>query len=309
MHEKGAVERRRIRMSMTDDTAPAAETDTAETSAPGSVGDLLSSRHQRQAAHEAHAEVGEREGDEDEDEAEAPAGETTTAPAAPAAAAPAAGADAVEADPASDPRSPKWFREHMKKTAREASELRAENERLRTGQQPRTAPPERPARVLPNPSEDPEGFANAVFAQQREEMQNYQLQTTLDLSARFLKQAHGAEAFDEVFAWLDTRQDLQPVFTQQPDPWGAAYAHYQREKLAEEIGDDPAAYRKRIEEEAIARFKASQEGGEQAPAAPARPQMGRNPPPPASQVRSAAPRDPIGRFTGPAPLKTRNNFG
>lgn len=296
------------------DTPADAENDTSS-----SIGELLARRHQTQPAHEPHREVGEVS-DEDDDDDDAGSGdatppatgaqaattpETKTAPAGEAGAAqPSAGADAPAA-----PVGPKWYREEM---AKKEAELRTLRQQLATGRQPAPQPrPEPQQPELPNPAEDPVGYANALIARQQEAFSHFQLKTTLDLSARFLKQTHGAEAFDETMAWLTTRPDLEAHFTTQPDPWGSAYAYYQREKIADEIGDDPSAYRKRIEEEAIARYKASQEAGGTQAAAPSAPPRMRAPPPPApaSTVRSAAqPRDGQGKFTGPAPLKLRNNF-
>lgn len=267
-------------MSTTDDTAPAAETDTAAIDNAPLTSD----------AHELVPEA----------IAEAPA--APAASAAPAAPAPAPSAPAAPAgaDPTADAKAPKWYRDDMARQRRENAELKARLERP-----PPAAPAPKAERPpLPNPAEDPQGYHEAITRQFNTQMQQMRLEQNLNLSERIARQQHGSETFEETKAWLTTRQDLEAYFIQQPDPWAAAIAYYGREKLADEIGEDPAAYRKRIEDEIRAKVEAEFQGRQSgAPAAPA-PTMRSAPPAPASTARAAAPRDTTGRFTGPAPLKS-----
>lgn len=306
-----------------DNDTPA---DEAATGAAPSMDELLNRRHQPQAAHEPHREVGAAPSDDDDGdsagagEGENPAGEgdqpngaqvaaqpeTNAAPAGNAGEPPPSG-QAPNAD--EEPKGPRWYREHIKKVNAEKARLQRENEDLRTGRQSPQAPqPQpRPQPELPNPAEDPVGYANAILGLQQERFESLELATTLRLSERFARQQHG-DTFDECFAWLQTRPDLEQHFVRQPDPWGAAIAYFQREKLAEEIGDDPAAYRKRIEEEVRAQIAAESggQGSRSGMTADPPPQRRAAPPPPASAVRGAQPRDVAGRFSGAAPLKFRN---
>lgn len=280
-------------MSNTTDTAPAAETEIA---APASISEIIAGRSD--ALHDGHKEVG----------AEPVAPEPAPAPAPPAPVAAAKPEPAPDADPATDPKSPRWYREHMQKTNRELTELRA---RVANPAPVQPQPHPQPTRApLPNPAEDPQGYHEAVTRGFTQQMQDFALQTTLSLSERFARQQHGGEAFEDCKAWLTTRPDLEAYFIQQPDPWMAAFQHYSRERLAEEIGDDPAAYRTRIEQEIRAKLEAEMAGREIPQPAPA-PQMRSAPPAPASTARSAAPRDPAGRFTGPAPIGSlsKHRFG
>lgn len=287
-------------MSKDADTAPAAETEIAETT---SLTDILDPRdaHERTPEHEAEVEVGDPK---PERAASPPSPPAPAAPAAPASP-PAAPAAPAEADPATDPKAPKWYRDHMAKTNRELAATRAENERLRTAP---PAPAERPAapaaRTLPNPAEDPQGYHDAVQAQYRDDMATFQLQQTETVSRRFAMQQHGVEAFQECQAWLSTQPKLEAQFLQEPDPWGAAFAYYNRERVVEEIGDDPAAYKKRIEDEVIAKYEARLAAdADQHEPARTPPTMRPRPPAPASTVRSAAPdRERSGKFAGPTPL-------
>lgn len=275
------------------DAAPAAENDIAE-SAP--LSEVLSGDR-----HERTREVGEGDAPAAAAVAAAPVAEAPPAAAAPA--------PAPVVDPATDPKSPKWFREGLKEANRRALEAETAAERLRNTPAPAPAAP-RAATTLPNPAEDPQGYHEAVQAQYRRDMQEFQLRQTLTVSERFAKQQFGGETFEDCRAWLSTKPEIENMALQQPDPWGFAMSHYQRDKLAEEIGDDPAAYRKRVEDEIRAEYEARHAAAPAAPAPP--PTMHRPAPPaPASTARSAAPRDGGGRFMGPTPIGqlSKNKFG
>lgn len=284
------------------DTVPAAEIDSAASATP--LSDIIGSdRHQTVSEHVVEVEAG------------APTPEPAPAPSAQpapkaeiAAPAPAPGGD----QQTQQPQGPRWFRDEMAKKERENARLRAENERLAPGRpaqqpQPRPTPPEI---ELPNPTEDPVGYAHAVLAIQRQELAQerqqrtqFEYQTRLNTSERFARKEFGNDLFDETFAWLETRHDLQDVFSRQPDPWGAAISHYQRERIAEEIGDDPNAWRERERERIRAEIQSELADRDQHQPAPQRGSMARTPPPPpASTVRNAVDRDDRGRFTGPTPM-------
>lgn len=280
---------------MSQDTTPAVETDIAE---PTSLTEALSGdRHQALAEHEPEREAGEPKA------APAPAVVAPSAQPAPTAATQAPPAAAAgDLAPTGEPKPPKWFREAMAEKERENLRLRSELEGRPTGQPaPRQQPQERPA--LPNPAEDPEGYHRAITSHFSQELAQTRLETTLTVSERFARQQHGGDAFEECKAWLSTQPRLEAMFIQEPDPWGSALAYFQREKLTEEIGDDPAAYRRRIEDAAIAAYEArlqAQQDQHQPAPRPA-PQMRSAPPYPASTARNAASRDDQGRFS-PTPL-------
>lgn len=266
-------------------TPPAGEQEAAST-APTSLTEALSFAPSEAAAG---FEVGAT-GDE-----AAPAALATAAPAE-APSAPAATTSAPAAPAGEEAKAPKWYRDHMAVVNRERAAEKAEVERLRAIQPAPTRQPE--ANQLPDPLEDPQAYAVALQGQFRNEFQAFQLQTTLQLSERFARQQHGTENFEECRAWLSTKPDIEAWAIQQPDPWSAAFTQYQRDRLAEEIGDDPAAYKERLRQE----FLAEQAAAAQTQQAPVAPTMRAAPPPPSSSVRSAAPRDGGGRFTGPTPL-------
>jgi len=266
-------------------TPPAGEQEAAST-APTSLTEALSFAPSEAAAG---FEVGAT-GDE-----AVPAALAAAAPAE-APSAPAATTSVPAAPAGEEAKAPKWYRDHMAVVNRERAAEKAEVERLRAVQPAPTRQPE--ANQLPDPLEDPQAYAVALQGQFRNEFQAFQLQTTLQLSERFARQQHGTENFEECRAWLSTKPDIEAWAIQQPDPWSAAFTQYQRDRLAEEIGDDPAAYKERLRQE----FLAEQAAAAQTQQAPVAPTMRAAPPPPSSNVRSAAPRDGGGRFTGPTPL-------
>jgi hypothetical protein len=301
---------------MDNDTQPAGAS--AETNATP-LSDALAGadRHQALERHETHREVGAAA--EPPQPRTPPAPNPTPAaapnpPAAPAASggqAPPAG-HAGEPDPASDPRAPKWYRDHMARVNRDLAAIRQENERLRTGRQPSPQPQPQPGQPeIPDPLEDPAGYRATIEQQFESRQRQFELRQTLSFSERFARREHGNEAFEECRAWLSTRPDLADYFVAQEDPWQSAMDYFKRERLAEEIGDDPNAWRERERARIRAELEAEMSGGDGGHAShtPARASMttpARSaPPPPASSARSSSggqDRDGRGRFAGPTPL-------
>lgn len=290
---------------MDNDTLPAG--DSAATATPLSDALDTSDRHQAQERHEAPREVGAAR--------ETPASADTIAPPAAAAAAqPGAQAPpaAVSADPAGDagdPNTPpanappKWYRDHMARTNRELAAERAELARLRgqgggqhQGAQP--GPQSQQGYTLPDPVDDPEGYHRAVTSQFASRQERFEFEATLRFSERFARREHGSEAFEECKAWLSTKPDLADWCAAQSDPWETAIQEYRKERLLDEIGTDPEAYKKRLRDEWEAEAAARQgqpPAGQTMTRREARP----TPPPPASGARSAGSgqdRDGQGRF-------------
>ena len=241
---------------MDTQTDPVAET--TEFSAT-SISDALAGpeRHAPQERHTTEREPGVApEGDgaamTDAGPAAGPKPAKQTAQPGPKAATPPAGpaGEGPQSDTTTAPKEPKWYRDHMAQVNRErASEraelarTRAESERLR-GQGPRPATGGDPqAQALPDPVDDPQGFYDHVQTTFSRRQQEFELKTTLNFSERFARQTHGNEPFEECQAWLSTKPDLADWCVMQLDPWGAAFSQYQRDRLAEEIGDDPNAWR------------------------------------------------------------------
>lgn len=290
---------------MSKDTAPAAETEIAET-APKSIDELIETRHQALPDHEAHKEVGaETEEAAPAAAAPEPKARPERAQRAETAAPAAAPAAKAEADPAAKPEAeqPFWYRQEAKKLRQRAEA--AERELAQT----RHRPPPQQSREPEGEAEDPDRPLT------RGELEVYRQRDALigrlERSEERFVDKLGEEAFEATREWLATRPDIEEWALKQRDPWRAAHSQYTKEKLAAEIGEDPNAWREsereRIRQELRAEMEA--ETGH-IPARRDPPQMRSAPPAPASTARSAAPRDDSGRFA-PAPLSslTKNKFG
>lgn len=152
-------------------------------------------------------------------------------------------------------------------------------------QQQAVAP--QPVRV-PNPVEDPEGFAQ--FQEQRLEQRLFN--ERLNLSESMLRHQLGNEEVDakiEAFKKAATANPaLRAELSTQPNPYKWAYETGQRLLAMDEIGTDPAAYRAKLEADIRAKLQAEFAAAAPAAAAPrvALPQS-------LGTARSAAPRNAV----------------
>jgi hypothetical protein len=198
-------------------------------------------------------------------------------------------------------KEPFWYRQEMRKEKHRREALERENEQLRVAvSQPQYLADEPD---LPDPNEDPYGYAAALQWEVQAQLQSLAFQQNLAISERFARQQHGDDQFNEANDWLHTRPDVVEWAQGQSDPWGAAIAVYAREKLAAEIGDSPEQWRERERERLRAEILADAQSGH-AGDITQRPLI----PGPGSQARSAAPR--AGAWTGPTPLAgaLKNSF-
>jgi hypothetical protein len=136
-------------------------------------------------------------------------------------------------------------REKRQAAEREVQELRNWRQQQEAAQ--------RAAQVqAPDPRQDPDGaldYQRQVFQAQ---LTNTRLQTS-----RFLAEKDfGAEVVNEAFAFFDKNPALSHQFVDHPSPFHAAVEFYKRQKVAEEVGADPAAYRSRLETEIRAQLMA-----------------------------------------------------
>lgn len=136
-------------------------------------------------------------------------------------------------------------REKRQAAEREASELRAwrqqQEERQRAAQH-----------RAPDPRQDPDGaleYQRTVFQQQ--------LYNAKIGQSRFLaEQQFGKELVDEAFGFFDKNPALSHQFVDHPSPFHAAVEFYKRQKVADEVGADPAAYRSKLEADIRAQIMA-----------------------------------------------------
>lgn len=267
---------------------------TAETAT--SLSDMLSG-----ASHEAHQEAGSQPAPTPEPKP-APVAETATTQAAPAPPPAPAAQPAPQApiDPAAAPeqQQPFWYRQAIKKEKERQRELERQLAELQA-QRPQAEP--EPA---PDPYADPQGYDERVQQQMRQLEHRFRV----DQSERFARLKHGDQTWDETHEWLETRPDMVAWARQQPDPCEAAITAFKRERLAAEIGDDPAKWReaerqKMLQDPEIRAQILAEMGAAPAPA-PQTPNTPQRPPPPpaASEARSAAPRGGDTSFAGPTPM-------
>jgi len=127
------------------------------------------------------------------------------------------------------------------------AETRGELRALKQQSQPQPEPPQAPEFV------DPEGTA---FIQQQ--VQTIAQNMRLDASEEITRGQHGDEVVDAAFAAFQANAspgDKQAVMAAR-SPWGEVVKWHQRQTIAQEVGDDPAAYRARIEKEVRAQVEA-----------------------------------------------------
>lgn len=153
------------------------------------------------------------------------------------------------------------------KAARFEGELAATKRQLeeatRRAQQP---PPQQPQYVAPiDPVADPQGFLQRV--------QNVMLNERLNNSEQMLRREVGAEKVDAAIEdFRQAAQDDPSLFQKlyaQPDPYGWAFKQVERIRMIRDMGDDPSAYRTRIEAEARAKWEAEQRTGNTVTVSPA----------------------------------------
>lgn len=137
--------------------------------------------------------------------------------------------------------------------------------------------------------EDPE----AAFHKMQQTAQAIATNTKLETSRFLAERDHGAEEVAAAYKFFDENPALSQQLLTSPSPFHEAVKVYQKHKAMTEIGDDPAAYRARVEAEIRERIVAEM--------APARTTSA--PPPSLATAGSAAP------GKGPAPSGFTQMFG
>jgi hypothetical protein len=189
-------------------------------------------------------------------------------------------------------------------------ELQKRLERLESGGQPQAQQPKpaaKPAEV-PDPWLDPEGYARHIA----EEADKRSFRTLVSVSQGVMRTQH--DDYDDVEKVFREECKSNPFLAQQlrTSSFPARFAYEQGKRLMalREIGDDPTAFKAKIEAELKAKLEAEKSTEPQTPAptpalAPqaASPTPKPPPPPPSlAGVTSAAPRKAAAKFEGPTPL-------
>lgn len=111
---------------------------------------------------------------------------------------------------------------------------------------------QQPKQEAPDWYEDPQ--AAAKFQTQNIEQQ---FQSRLLQMSKFqAERDFGAEVVTEAVRFFDKHPEASQQFKAHPSPFHAAVEFYQRQKVAEEIGTDPDAYKARLREEMRAELEA-----------------------------------------------------
>ncbi len=90
-----------------------------------------------------------------------------------------------------------------------------------------------------DPFDNPEGYAE----QQRQFVDERINQVRFEMSDRFARQQHGAEATEAATSWAQEKAKADPVFAasymREPDPIGWIVQQHKRDALLSDIGDSP----------------------------------------------------------------------
>lgn len=184
--------------------------------------------------------------------------------------------------------------EREKATTARLAALEQELARFRAPQQ------QQPAHV-PNPTEDPQGYAQAVQAPVEVRI--------LNLSEAGARRSYGDDRVNEARDWFAAKVKgtaLHQEILAQPDPWDALVRRHDQVKAMSEIGTDPAAFRTKVETEARGRLEVeirAQIAAEAAQAVPPRQSAPPNLPPSLGKVANAGARAGAA-YTGPDPIES-----
>lgn len=167
-------------------------------------------------------------------------------------------------------------------------------------QSPQPTPAERPQR--PDPWIDPEG----AMAWDRQEIDNQMFNTRVAMSRELMMAKPDFLETEALFLQVAQHNPhLKAQLRAHPLPAQFAYEQGRRLRALQEIGDDPTAYRTRIEEEIRAKLAQEPQDGQGNPSPPVAPQpsVPRTPAPKSlAGTPSQQPRDSRGRYAGPASL-------
>jgi hypothetical protein len=170
---------------------------------------------------------------------------------------------------------------------------------LEDAQRRATAPPpqpQAPPQPPPDPATNPQGWAQHVVQQQQAALLNERLNN----SEMMLREKVGDEKLNEYVAEFRNLANADPTLFgklySQPHPYAWLTREVDRLRLVRDVGDDPAAFRARIEAEARAKWEA------EAKAAPPAPSPAAGMQPSLGTARSVAGRT-AGAWTGEPSLE------
>jgi hypothetical protein len=142
------------------------------------------------------------------------------------------------------------------KAARLEGELAAYKRQQEDAQRRAAAPPPQPQQPPPDPATNPQGWAQHVVQQQQAALLNERLNN----SEMMLADKIGAEKLSEYVQEFRGLAEADPTLFgklySQPHPYAWMTREVDRLRLVRDVGDDPAAFRAKIEAEARAKWDA-----------------------------------------------------
>jgi hypothetical protein len=142
------------------------------------------------------------------------------------------------------------------KAARLEGELAAYKRQQEDAQRRAAAPPPQPQQPPPDPATNPQGWAQHVVQQQQAALLNERLNN----SEMMLADKIGAEKLSEYVQEFRGLAEADPTLFgklySQPHPYAWLTREVDRLRLVRDVGDDPAAFRAKIEAEARAKWDA-----------------------------------------------------
>lgn len=124
-------------------------------------------------------------------------------------------------------------------------ELRRELRELKAQRQQ----PEQPA---PDMFENPDGYRDYM----QNAVRSAQTGTKLEMSRFMAEREFGKETVDAAFEYFNQHPEQSGALLQHASPFHAAVEHFNKHRIAQEIGSDPEAYRAKVESELRAKIEA-----------------------------------------------------
>lgn len=163
----------------------------------------------------------------------------------------------VEADPVAEPpaeepvaqEEPAKPEEPVMVPLSALQELRQELKQLKQVQHQAAQPKPQPA---PDMFEDPEGYRAYV----ERNVSNGMTRAKLEMSRFMAEREFGAETVEAAYEYFNQHPDQSQALLNHPSPFHAAVDVYNRQRVAQEIGNDPEAYRQKLEAEIRAKVEA-----------------------------------------------------
>lgn len=126
-------------------------------------------------------------------------------------------------------------------------ETRRELERVRASQQPKPEPEK-----APDILENPEAYNTYVANQVNQAV----TRTKLEQSRFFAEREFGKGEVEEAMGFFDQNPHLSHQFLNEPSPFHSAVEFVRKQKVANEIGNDPAAYKEKLKAEILKEIEA-----------------------------------------------------